>query len=80
VAQYVAKGGNEEETRDRQCLCNALFACIGMGQSRDADAVEPPLITSGDDVMVMNRFLQGRESYTAADVLAYLMPSGPVAG
>ena len=78
VDQFVAKGGTVEETVDRQCLCNALFACIGMGQARDDGSVEPPIVTSGDDVIVLNRFLKGRESYTAADVLEYLMRSAPV--
>ncbi len=71
VDQYVKKGGSACETTDRQCLCNALMSCIGMGQEREG-YVEPPIVTSGDDVQFLNRFLQGRESYSATDVIAYL--------
>ncbi|MEP7380786.1 MAG: nitronate monooxygenase [Gemmatimonadota bacterium] len=71
VDQYVKKGGSACETADRQCLCNALMSCIGMGQEREG-YVEPPIVTSGDDVQFLNRFLQGRESYSASDVIAYL--------
>lgn len=72
IDQYVAKGGAVADTTDRQCLCNALMACIGMGQERDGGFVEPPFVTSGDDVKYLSRFLQGRDSYRAADVVAYL--------
>jgi NAD(P)H-dependent flavin oxidoreductase YrpB (nitropropane dioxygenase family) len=71
IEQYVKKGGDVAETEHRQCLCNALMACIGMGQERDG-YVEPPIVTSGDDVKFLNRFLQGRDSYRASDVIAYL--------
>lgn len=71
IDDYVKKGGLESETTDRQCLCNALMAGIGMGQEREG-YTEPPIITSGDDVQHLNRFLQGRDSYRAADVIAYL--------
>lgn len=71
VDQYVKKGGALEDTEGRQCLCNALMSSIGMGQERDG-YVEPPIVTSGDDVKYLKRFLQGRDSYRAADVIAYL--------
>ena len=34
MADYVAKGGKVEETVGRKCLCNALMANIGHGQTR----------------------------------------------
>ena len=71
IDDYAKKGGAEGDTADRQCLCNALMSCIGMGQEREG-YVEPPIVTSGDDVQYLNRFLQGRDSYRAADVIAYL--------
>lgn len=77
IDTFIAKGGAEPDTDGRQCLCNALMAGIGMGQQRD-DYVEPPLVTSGDDVVNITRFLQGRDSYSAADVLAYLTRSALV--
>ncbi len=72
VEQYLAKGGAMEDTIDRQCLCNALCACIGAPQLRDDGTVEPAIVTSGDDVKHLSKFLDGREYYTAADVLTYL--------
>ena len=33
---------------------------------------EPSIVTSGDDVVNLSRFLEGRTEYGAADVLAYL--------
>lgn len=75
VDQYIAKGGRIEDTVGKHCLCNTLTASIGLGQVRDGGAVEPPLVTSGDDLLVMDRFLGDRTSYTAADVIAYLRPA-----
>jgi nitronate monooxygenase len=74
VANYVAKGGKVEETVGRKCLCNALLANIGHAQRRKNDAVEPPLVTIGDDLNTVVQFLApGRESYSAADVVASLL-------
>lgn len=76
VEDYVAKGGSAEDTEGRRCLCNALMANIGHPQERAGHLLEPVLITSGDDLAGIERFLKGRESYTAADVIAYLTPGG----
>ena len=48
VALYVAKGGNEEDTINRKCLCNNLCATAGFPQHRRDGYVEPPMITAGD--------------------------------
>jgi hypothetical protein len=37
--------------------------------------VEPPLLTSGDDLKLIGSYLDGRTSYSAADVIAYLLDS-----
>jgi NAD(P)H-dependent flavin oxidoreductase YrpB (nitropropane dioxygenase family) len=73
VDQYVEKGGDARSTEGRRCLCNALFANIGLGQTREDGRVEPPLLTSGDDLMSIGAFLAGRTRYTAADVVRYLL-------
>jgi nitronate monooxygenase len=57
---------------DRQCLCNALCAGIGEAQVRDDGTEEPAIITSGDDVLHLGRFLGGRAHYGAGDVLDFL--------
>ena len=72
VEDYVRKGGRREDTEGRKCLCNALMANIGLGQSREG-GVEPPLLTSGDDLRTIAGFLAGRTSYSAREVLDHLL-------
>jgi nitronate monooxygenase len=74
VANYVAKGGNIEETVGRKCLCNALMANIGHQQTRKDGSVEPALVTIGDDLNTVVQFMvPARASYSAADVVASLL-------
>jgi NAD(P)H-dependent flavin oxidoreductase YrpB (nitropropane dioxygenase family) len=73
VEAYVQKGGALEDTVGRQCLCNALTSVIGQPQVRTSGAVEPPLITSGDDLAAMGQFLDGRTHYSAQAVLDWLV-------
>jgi nitronate monooxygenase len=73
VDTYVKKGGELEDTVGRKCLCNALMADIGYGQVRDGGEVEKPLLTSGDDLRSIQNFAAGRPSYSAADVIDYLL-------
>ena len=74
VEDYVRKGGEEEDARGRKCVCNGLMANIGLGQIRRGGEQEKPLITSGDDVATVARFLKSDAgSYTASDVIEYLM-------
>jgi nitronate monooxygenase len=73
-ANYVAKGGKIEETVGRKCLCNALMANIGHQQARKNGSVEPALVTIGDDLNTVAQFMApGRQSYSAADVVASLL-------
>ena len=71
--QFALKGGAADETPGRMCLCNALLATIGLGQAREEGSVEPPLLTSGDDLTNLDTFLQGRTSYTAAEAVSWLL-------
>lgn len=73
VKAYIAKGGAASDTIGRRCLCNALLANTGHGQLRLGGTTEAPLITAGDQAKVLGLFLAGRESYTANDVLDYLL-------
>lgn len=72
-ADWERKGGEAEATPGRRCLCNALMANIGIGQTRSDGTSEPPLLTSGDQLMTLGRFLEGRTRYSAADVVDYLL-------
>ena len=73
VDTFVKKGGELADTVGRKCLCNALMADIGYGQVRDQGEVEKPLLTSGDDLLSIQRFAAGRTEYSAADVIDYLL-------
>ena len=74
VETYVKKGGEREDTAGRKCLCNALFATIGMGQVRDGGVEEKPLITSGDELKNIRRFIgSDRAGYSAGEVIDWLV-------
>jgi nitronate monooxygenase len=74
VANYLSKGGKIEDTVGRKCLCNALMANIGLAQTRPGNQVEPALVTVGDDLNTIARFLApGRETYSAAEVVQSLL-------
>lgn len=76
VDDYVRKGGNIEDTQGRKCVCNGLMANISLGQLQRNGDLEKPLITSGDDVEHVARFIKpGASSYSALDVIGYLMPN-----
>lgn len=75
VDDYVRKGGLETDTVGRKCLCNSLIANIGFPQVQRNGDVEGELITSGDDVAHVARFIpEGRDTYRAIDVIKYLIP------
>ena len=74
LSLYLSKGGEADDAVGRKCLCNALMANIGHAQVRCGHHVEPPLITAGDDLTQIARFLPENEStYSAADVLHALL-------
>jgi len=73
VDAYVRKGGKSEDTEGRRCLCNALLANIAHPMARAEGQVEPPLLTSGDDLVTLSTFLEGRSRYSAAEVIEYLL-------
>lgn len=73
-ADFVAKGGALEDTQGRKCLCNALLANLGSPQLQTNGDTEIPLLTAGDDVRQLKRFLTpGATSYGAHDVIHYLL-------
>lgn len=70
VANFVTKGGREEETAGRICLCNGLMATVGLGQVTSEQGRERPILTAGDDLLGLKRFFKnGALGYSAADVL-----------
>jgi NAD(P)H-dependent flavin oxidoreductase YrpB (nitropropane dioxygenase family) len=74
VDDYVRKGGDLSDTVDRRCLCNALVSTIGLAQQRQDGYVEAPLLTAGDDIVGLTRFVgDGATSYSALDVIDHLL-------
>lgn len=77
---YVFKGGDEADTTGRKCICNALISSGGFPQVRSQRWVEPAVVTSGDALVGIGRFMpSGRTDYAAADVVRTLLRA-PVAG
>lgn len=71
---YANKGGADENALRKKCLCNALMATAGHPQIRGSGYIEPGVITAGDDLPSIERFLAyGKNSYSAADVLTHLL-------
>ena len=74
VTIYVSKGGKPEDTVGRKCLCNALVANIGHPQVRNGKYVEKGLVTSGDSLSDIGRFLPSNgAAYGAAEVVRQLL-------
>ncbi len=68
------RAGNESDTVGRKCICNSLVSNVGLPQARKDGSVEKPLLTSGDDLAQIARFIPaGQTSYTASDVIAKLL-------
>jgi nitronate monooxygenase len=74
VKEYLRKGGREEDTNGRKCVCNGLPANVGLGQVRGGKQ-HKLLVTSGDDARNVARFLPtpDAETYSAEDVVKYLL-------
>jgi nitronate monooxygenase len=74
LTTFVAKGGKVENTEGRKCLCNSLMANIGHAQVRAGKHVENGLITAGNDLENIVRFIPADgASYHASDVIASLL-------
>lgn len=75
---YESKGGKLENTVGRKCLCNALLANIGHPQVRNGNLTEQGLVTSGNDLTLIGRFLpEGSNTYRAEDVVQKLLGLAP---
>lgn len=73
-AVFLQKGGEAAEMAGRICVCNGLTATAGFPQVRGKDRKEPALVTAGDDVCDLVRFLPlGATTYHARDVVALLL-------
>ncbi len=79
VTIYVAKGGKAESAEGRKCLCNSLLANIGHPQVRAGRHVENGLITAGNDLENILRFVHpdGSEYHAREVISALLEPTRP---
>ncbi len=70
VSAYIKKGGKLEDTVGCKCLCNGLLSTIDLGQRKKDHKLEPPIITSGDQLNYILSFLKpGEKLYSAIDVI-----------
>jgi NAD(P)H-dependent flavin oxidoreductase YrpB (nitropropane dioxygenase family) len=71
---YLKKGGDEADLAGRKCLCNALFANIGLGQVRRDGYVEEAAVTLGQDLDGARRLIELRpDGWTAAEAVDWLL-------
>ena len=75
VAVVRLEGRQGGRHRRPECICNGLVATAGAPQTRaQGKFVEPAIVTSGDDLAGLARFMRpGSTSYTAADVIRVLL-------
>ena len=74
VETFVAKGGGRDDTIGRKCICNSLVTNAGHPQIHRDGSTEKSLLTCGDDLAKIARFIpDGRYSYTARDVIDKLL-------
>jgi NAD(P)H-dependent flavin oxidoreductase YrpB (nitropropane dioxygenase family) len=78
VADYLRKGGKEEDTERRACLCNGLMANIGLAQTQKWGR-EERLFTAGDDLVNLPLGSAARPRYSAEEVVRYLRPEPALA-
>jgi NAD(P)H-dependent flavin oxidoreductase YrpB (nitropropane dioxygenase family) len=65
VESFVSKGGKEEDTVGRGCLCKCLLAAAGFGGI--------PIVTHGDGSDFFRHLMSGPDdSYTVTDAMKYL--------
>lgn len=70
---YARKGGDIADTVGRACLCNALTADIGLGQTRRDGYAEAALVTLGSDLSGVQELAATHPGgWTGADVVAWL--------
>lgn len=72
IENYVRKGGDINKTINKACLCNALFAKIGLSSPN-----EMPIITTGYDFSVVKLLVKKHGlNYTAKNVVDYILQEG----
>lgn len=74
VHMYLRKGGNEDDTVGRKCLCNGLAAAVGLGQQRRTGYRELPIVTLGSNLQGPQRMFELRPGgWTAAEAIEWML-------
>jgi NAD(P)H-dependent flavin oxidoreductase YrpB (nitropropane dioxygenase family) len=67
--EFIRKGGNPDLTAGARCICNGLFAGVGLGSPG-----APPIFTLGKRYDFLLHLMEHEnDSYTAEDAIAYLL-------
>jgi NAD(P)H-dependent flavin oxidoreductase YrpB (nitropropane dioxygenase family) len=78
VDAYVRKGGDAQDTVGRKCLCNALAANVGLGQTRRDGYAEPPLVTLGAELDGARELLtKYPDGWSAREAVTWLLEAAP---
>lgn len=76
VEDFVRKGGREQNTLGRVCLCNGLLSTGGLAQVRPDGYVEPPVVTLGEGLSEVRKLLAelpaGQRTYTVGKAIRSL--------
>jgi NAD(P)H-dependent flavin oxidoreductase YrpB (nitropropane dioxygenase family) len=83
LTTHARKGGTPQDAVGRACLCNALAANVGLGQTRADGYVEKPLVTLGTDLDGPRRLAQARPGgWSAEEAVRWLLGEAlvPAAG
>jgi NAD(P)H-dependent flavin oxidoreductase YrpB (nitropropane dioxygenase family) len=73
VEDYIRKSGTAADAEGTKCLCNALVADIGLGQTRRDGYREPALATLGADLDGVRQLAALHPTgWSTADVLSWL--------
>lgn len=73
VGIYVSKGGKQEDTVGRKCVCNGLIAAADYAQVYNGQK-ELPIVTLGDDYSFIRKLIHRKnQGYSAWDVIYYLL-------
>ncbi len=74
VEDYARKGGARGESEGRKCLCNGLMSTAGHPQVRQGGYIEPPIVTAGNELHSIAKFIApGEQSYSAKQVVKSLL-------
>ncbi len=74
---FIKKGGTEEGAKGKKCLCNALMANIGLGNSRGDGYTEQPMLTLGSDLSGPTAMFEiFPDGWSAVEAFNYLLKVG----